>query len=320
MIIRILLSLFLLAILIFVTGKAVDLHELPARIMSLPMTTIVELIAITLVISILKGWRFLLLLRNTNIPVTFWQTMKTFIAGQAITPLPGGEAIRGVLLKEETGTTILKTTGPVITQAYLELASATVLMLIGSFVFKYFRFPAVAICLILIGLAIVLNSEKILEMINQKFEKLKIINKFLAKIKRAQKDIKANFYDPDSHLPDKVLVRALGISLIAHLFGATLIWIIAQALGTNLGFFESLFIYSTALVIQGVGTISPGGLGLTEGGMTGILLLFGITASVAIVIVLIFRTITLLFNIFLGLTFLGIFYSKQLLFSKHSII
>jgi glycosyltransferase 2 family protein len=316
MIYRFILTLVLLVVLVFVITKTVNLNELPNLLLNFPKLTLLELLFISSTISVLKAWRFLILLKNTSIKVSFWACLKTFIAGQAITPLPGGETIRGVLIHHETNTNILKTTGPVITQAYLELTSAAILATIGALIFKAFRIPILITLIILILLAIILITPQIMQKLVQKTTKIKFLNKFLSRLQRSQKDIKANFYDQDTGLPDKVLVQTLALSFLANFLGGELVALTAQTYNVDLGLLRSTFIYSLGMVIQGVGTFSPGGLGLTEGGMTGILIFSGVDSAQAIAIVLIFRIITLIFNIVVGSIFLTAFYSKVLILNK----
>ncbi len=103
------------------------------------------------------------------------------------------------------------------------------------------------------------------------------------------------------------------MSILTHLIGGFLVFIIAHFYGADIDFFRSVFIYVSSIVIQGVASISPGGLGVTEGGMTGILLLSNVDISKALAIVLLFRVVTLLYSVILGLVFLTVFYGKSLL-------
>lgn len=317
MIYRIIISFILLSVLLFVASKAVDIHDLPQVVLSFPKNVLIELLLISTIISILKAWRFLILLKNTDIKVRFLEVLKSFIAAQAVTPLPGGEAMRGILLHKEAGTNMLKTTGPVITQAYLELFSCAILTLIGSFVYQEFRIPALLFIIFLLVIAFILLKHNSLKVLQKKLSRFKKASLFLAKITKAQKDIKKSVYDKDSKLPDKVLVRVLAISLITNTLGGILIFLTAKAYGTDLGIVRSVFIYATSQVIQGVGGIVPAGIGFTESGLMGLLLFSGVAVTQSLAIVLIFRCVTLVFNTITGLIFFTVLYSRSLIFSKH---
>lgn len=310
------LSLILLGILVFIVNQAIEVKNLPAIILNFPKEQLLLLVAISLTISVLKAWRFLILLKNSDINITFIQTLKAFMASQAISPLPGGESVRGILIHKETGEKLHKTAGPVITQAYLELLSATFLALIGSLVFSFLRIPIFSFLILMLLLAFIINSKKALKLLRKKLSKAIIFNKILDKLIEAQKSIRNNFIDEDTNLPDKVLVQSFALSLLTNILGGCLILLIAKYYGINLNIFQSIFINSASIIIQGLGTISPGGLGFTEGGMTGILLTYQVPLSKAIAIVLLYRLMTLILSIFLGLIFLLIFYSRSLLFKK----
>ncbi len=319
MIYRVLLAISLLVLLIFIASRSIDLTSIPSLLWEFPHIVLGELIFISVLISLLKAWRFLILLRNTNFTISFWTTIKTFVAGQAITPLPGGEAIRGLLIRYETGQNILKTTGPIVTQAYLELTSAAIMAMFGALVFKTFRIPILIVLIVMILIALIITNGKIMKYLSHKFSKVKFVNSFLSKMQFAQIDIKANFYDHKSGLPDKVLVRTLGLSLFSQMLSGLLIYIIAHAYKVDLDILQSIFISSIGMVIQGIGSVVPGGLGITEGGMTGVLVLSDVGFSKALAIVLIFRVMTLLLNIILGLVFLVRYYARTLILSQKAI-
>lgn len=313
---RIAFTTILLVVLIFVVSHAINIKNLPEIIFSYPKDQLLVLVGIALSISVLKAWRFLIILRNSDIKVTFLQNLKAFMASQAISPLPGGESMRGVLIHKETGTNLSHTTGPVITQAYLELLSGAIFALIGSLAFDILRVPILLFLLFLIALAFCLSSKKILIIVRNKVDSVKLLNPVLDRFIRTQRNIKSHFYDEKTHLPDKVLIWALSLSLISNLLGGVLLLIIAKNYGTNVNLFQTTFTNSAGIIIQGLSVFSPGGIGFTEGGMTGILLGFHITTGTAIAIVLLFRVLTLFLNVILGLILIAIFYSKALILKK----
>ncbi len=85
----------------------------------------------------------------------------------------------------------------------------------------------------------------------------------------------------------------------------------------HLSFFQCFYIYAMSVIIGAVSGIVPGGIGFTEGGLTGLLVIMHISFQKAVPVVLIFRLINLVFYILIGIVFLLLFYTKSLLLSKN---
>ncbi len=308
---RLFFSVILLGVLIFVVQKAVNIKDLEDIIFNFPKEQLVFFLVLSFLIIVLKAWRFFVLLRNVDLRVSFFETVKAFIASQTASPLPGGEALRGILIHKETGANVKETAGPVITQAYLELISAALLALIGSLYFSILRVPIIIVIIVLSFLSLLLLSKRFLNFISSKLPGKKFIKNILRKLKFAQAGIRENVFDKD-----QTFVKSLSLSLLSHFMAGILIFWIAKSYGINLNIFQSIFIAATSVLISTIASISPGGLGFTEGGMTGILLVFNVDLARALGIVLIFRFVTLVFSIVLGAVFLTIFYGKGLLLKK----
>ncbi len=310
-------SVLLLGVLIFIISKAVNIDDLQKIIWDFPKDKLILFFALSFAITILKAWRFMFLLRNSNIQISFLETLRAFIASQAITPLPGGEAMRGILIHEESGVKPVKTSGPVLTQLFLEVFSAAIMTAILSIALKNdFIVPSLIVFFILCFVFIFIVYRRFLDFVFKRLPSNKFINKVEKNVLRIQKEVRRNAIDEDTKLPDKVMMSALALSLLTNILGGFLIFLIAMSYNADLNIFRSTLAYSAGILIQSVGSISPGGIGFTEGGMTGILLLSKVELGTAIAIVLIFRIVTLIFTIALGLIFLAIFYAKELLFSK----
>lgn len=313
---RILISVVLLALLIFIVSRAVRIEDLKWVIWDFPKDQFILLLLISVTISILKAWRFLLLLRNSEIEISFWRVFKAYVASQSVTPLPGGEAMRGVLIYKETGERAMKTTAPILTQAFLELFAAAVVAFVGSFVFKQLRIVAsLAVILLFLGGFLILNL-RILRWILDRLPSFGIIKRNGERLYRLSGIMGKGLFRRSRFLQDKILIKAFFISIFIDILGGLLIWLIARSYEVDLDFFRSMFIYAIGIVIQGLSVIVPGGIGLTEGGMAGILLLSGVPVAKGVAIVVLFRLITLVFSVFVGIFFFMIFYSRGLLFKQ----
>ena len=316
---RLFFSAALLVLMGVLLSQAVKIDDLQKIVWNFPKEQLALFMGLSAAISVLKAWRFLLLLHNSKIPISFWETSKLYIASQTTTPLPGGEALRGFLVQHETSIPAIRTTGPIITQAFLEIGSAITLVLIGSlFIEGDLLIPALVTTFLLLVLCTLLLNKRLFQFIINHLpkksddSKLKsILYKIRSKLKIVHGGLLININDPHHSLL-KIFTVSIGI----HFLGGLLVFAISQSFNAHIDFPTSLLVYTAGIVIQGL-SIVPGGIGLTEGGMTGILLLADVELGKAVAIVLIFRLVTLFYNVFIGMIFFILFYAKSIIFKLH---
>jgi uncharacterized protein (TIRG00374 family) len=311
---RILLSLCVIALLGFVVFKTIDLNELYTTLKRFPPLTLYVALFIATILTVLKTWRFTVLLQRHDIHVPFWQLLRLFAASQAITPLPGGEASRGFLLKKESGLSTEDIASPVLMQALLELFCAVIIVILGSFFYHTLLGPAIVALCILLSAIVLLTHVSLVPSLLEKGARWSIVRKHKERILHIHADLRNNLFHQDTRYPSTAVLFSIGIGLLTQLTGGLLLLVISGGYGEQLSLFEAAFVYSAGVAIQGMATISPGGVGFTEGGMTGILALFDIQHALAIVII--FRAVTLLYYTLFGLALIGLFYRKDFFVSR----
>jgi glycosyltransferase 2 family protein len=313
---RLFFSVALLILMGILLSQAVKIEDLQKIIWDFPKEQLMLFMGLSIAISLLKAWRFLLLLHNSKIPISFWDTSKLYIASQTTTPLPGGETLRGYLVQQETSIPAIRTAGPIITQAFLEIGSAISLVMIGSLLLEGdLMIPALILTILLIVICILLLNQKIflflLSHLPKKSNKSHI-KKFLyslrSKLKIIHTGLLININDPHHSL-----LKMFTVSIGIHFLGGLLVFAISKSFNAHIDFPTALLVYTAGIVIQGL-SIVPGGIGLTEGGMTGILVLADVELGNAVAIVLIFRMVTLIYNVLIGLVFFALFYAKNIIF------
>ncbi len=310
MIWRFVLFFIILALVLFTLIKAVDLSQLGELLIDFPRSSIAVLCFLSLLISFIKAWRFSFLLKNNQVKISFSQVLKVYFAGQATTPLPGGEALRSLLLKKEIGVRVSDTSAAVITQAFLEFSSAAILLVIGSFLLNLERVPAVIALFAVFLMGFFLTHPGALNKIVKFVNKVKRTKSFTDQIQEAQRDIRQNVFD-------KIFLRVLTLAILTNFLGGLMIYIIVIAYNLDLNFIQSTFVYCTSVVVSSLSGIIPAGFGFTEGGMIGVLLLSKVQLSEAIALVVIFRLINVIFYVLVGLIFLGLFYGHS--FIRHGL-
>lgn len=296
---RLLITLAITGTLVFLIARSVDLSALIFELTHFNLWWLTALLPLSLLITLLKGWRFSILLHNSGIRIPLIRAIKIFIAGATTTSLPGGEATRVLLVRRLTGANTGQATSAVVAQAYFELLTAALMTLIGSFFFEIgfgAALISVGILLIVATIFIFDRAAILLASLLARSQKLRTLS---ARLLTTQLHIKDHLIDSKTHLPDKAAIRSFGIGVLCNILGGLLIFLICQAYNAPIQIFQAIFVFAAANLIQGM-SITPAGLGFTEGGMTSILLLFGLQLPTVISIVLIYRATTFLFPTLLG--------------------
>ncbi|MDQ3099100.1 MAG: flippase-like domain-containing protein [bacterium] len=311
---RIIATITILLALIVIIYKSVNLNQLTENISRFPPILLYVALALAIVLTFIKTWRLRVLLKKNRIEPAFWPAYKLFIASQALTALPGGEASRAYLVTKETDASIHQAATPVFLQAMLELFSAISIVIFCSLFYTQLLAPGIIALVLMISFVAIVTNAKILTFLLNKGSRWELINSHQDRIVTIQKELVASIFRSDSYLPSNAIVKAFTLGLLTNLVGGILVKVIASGYDQNVSLFNSIFVYAGGVAIQGLSTISPGGLGFTEGGMTGMLHLFG--TSNALEIVLIYRFVTFIFYTLIGLLFILLFYRKELLFKK----
>ncbi|HLL60131.1 MAG TPA: lysylphosphatidylglycerol synthase transmembrane domain-containing protein [Candidatus Nitrosocosmicus sp.] len=310
---RIILSSFLLVLVSFLLYKTINFNEVSKLLYFYNKYWFLLFFSLASVIILLKTLRFRIILNGSNIQISFLQTLKVFSAGQVTSSLPGGEIMRGVLLKKENDIPISKSSGPIITQAYLDFLSSLVIVLIGSLFLRQFIIPSLITTFIFVFLIIVFTHPPLFAFIWSIFPEKRFVK--LAKVKTSliQKSMRRSVFLPNSNKINPAFTTSFVIALLTQIIGGILLFFISYSFGILIFNPVHMFVFSASSVIQAMTAFAPGGLGFTEGGMTGLLVLLDIPLAKAIAMVVVYRISTFLFPIAIGTIILLFYYSKILL-------
>jgi uncharacterized protein (TIRG00374 family) len=133
-------------------------------------------------------------------------------------------------------------------------------------------------------------------------EKISILSKYIANIHHA--------YESSYQLLRPVpLIMMTIVSLISWGFECLGYHLILVNFDINFGFFWASFSYAFAIIIGAVSML-PGGLGVTEGSLTYLLLKKGVANNIAVTTTLIVRIVTLWFAVLVGIVSVS-FYQKR---------
>ena len=271
------------------------------------------LIAISILVSTAKATRFFYILRFNRVKISWLKTVQAFMASEAFTPLPAGEIGRAVLFHKKMHIDMEQVIAPVFLQALIELWSAACLVVASAFLAgTHWGIWIIGLFVLLAALSIpIIIPNKLFTFIS--YLKYRGLNYGWAdRMLDIMRALEKFFSGRTAATRIKFWLSAMAIGVGGQALGGFLIWYIAHAQGAHLTLVQGAFTAAIGALIQGILTIIPGGLGVTEGGMVAVLTSFRITWNQSVLITLLYRIVTLPLSIAIALVFLGSLYAPKL--------
>lgn len=228
------------------------------------------------------------------------ESARIFTAGfvMSITPGKVGEVFKSLLLHESRGVSIARTAPIVVAERLTDLLALVVLAAIGSLALDEGGWVAAGGGALVFGVWAVCAWRPLGELCLRIAAKLPVVAKLVPRLREA--------YDALRVLvaPGPFAIATL-MSVVSWFLECVSLWLIARGFplteGGDIGWLEATFAYSVP-TIAGAVAMMPGGLGVTEAGMTGVLeRLAGMGTSVATATTLLVRFATLWWAVVLGL-------------------
>jgi uncharacterized protein (TIRG00374 family) len=248
-------------------------------------------------------WQYYL--RRLEIAVPSGESALIFLAGFVMSVTPGkvGEVFKSFLLWESRGTSIARTAPVVIAERLTDLVGLVILIAIGSTSFERGFAITIGAAALVGAILIACAWRPVGELGLRVAAKLPVIKKASPKLREAYESL-------------YVMTRP-GPLLFGTAIGAVAWWLECVALslilmgfeGAELGARAATFAYSTS-TIAGALAMMPGGLGVTEAGMTGLLQALGgasMTPAVATAATMLVRLATLWWAVGVGAVALALF-------------
>lgn len=215
----------------------------------------------------------------------------------SVTPGKMGEVLKSYLLKEENGTPVARSAPIVVAERLTDFISIVFLCIVGAFVFDYGQAAIVIIGIVFIGFTLLLSWKKACLSLIALFGKVKFLSKHVEKFHTA--------YDSIFRLVRiKPLIVATILSIISWFFECIGFYIVLNVFSTATNIEVSLltatFIYGFSTLIGAIAML-PGGLGVTEAFLTGLLQILKIPKNISVASTIIIRVATLWFAVVVGI-------------------
>jgi uncharacterized protein (TIRG00374 family) len=239
-----------------------------------------------------------------NVKMKKLDSLSTFMSGliMSVTPAKLGEVLKSVLVKEITGEPISKTAPIIFAERITDFLSLLLIAIVGAYVFDYGGNITLIVAAFFVILIIIISNKKIALPIINFSERIPLIKKYIHNIHSA-------YESSYQLLKMKPLIMMTLLSLVSWGFECWGYYIILVNFGVDFGLLWASFSYSFSTIVGAISML-PGGLGLTEGSLTFLLVQKKIPADISVATTFIVRVVTLWFAVLVGIVSLTIYQKR----------
>ena len=245
------------------------------------------------------GWlvlflRWTYLLKNSNISIPARESIKIYLAGFAfVLPAKFGELVKSQIMKTKYDIPYKTTTSLVLTERLYDLAGAIAVSFLGLLsIGAGIYIITVALALLIIIFAMI-SSRRFFNHIINFIGKIKFLQKFQQSLSESYETVRISTRPKIAFIGILTtsifwLLESLGVYFVLLAFGIDII-----------DYFSVVSIYASSLIL-GAASFIPGGLGVAEGSLVGMLNAQGVEISMAFVLVVLIRIFTLWYGVIAG--------------------
>lgn len=220
----------------------------------------------------------------------------------SITPGKFGELFKSYLVKQINNEPISKTAPIIFAERITDFLSLVVISLIGAYVFDYGREIILIIGVVLIFGIITVSNKSIASVVISFFSR----NKFLGKYTPSLQNAYESSYKLFSFIP---LLKMTMLSIVSWGFECVGYYLILVNFKIELSLMWASFAYAFATIVGAVSML-PGGLGVTEGSLSYLVIAQGYPKDISFASTFIIRAVTLWFAVLIGVISVIIYQKK----------
>jgi len=248
----------------------------------------------------IRGLRWNMLLQSIDISIPLKQSILIYFAGMGLGVTPGrmGEIVKSHILKKDFSKPISKTGPIILVERYYDLVGVILISTIGIWFVNIDKIIIIFALILAISILVLSQRKKIVESVLKKTTKIPFVKKYTKNIIQSYETIQIL-------LRPKIFAKGIVFSISAWGIELLAVYLTFQGFGIDLNFSLIALIFIMSIIMGAISFV-PGGIGVTEGGMIGFLLLYGIDYTTASASVLAVRLFTLWFSVIIGIIALKI--------------
>ena len=253
-----------------------------------------------ILILIPSSWLFLflrwnLLLKNSNIKIPLKENLKIYFAGFALAVTPGkfGELIKSQIMKTKFDVPHRTTSSLVLVERLYDLAGAIVVSFIGILLIGIGEYIIAGASIVLISIFVMISSKKLFQNVLKIIGKIKFTQKYTVPLSESYETIQTS-------TKGKIVFTSILTTSAYWLLESLGVYFILLSFDINLLNYVHVIATYTSSLILGAASFIPGGLGVVEGSLVGLLNFQGVDISDAFVLVVLIRLFTLWYSVIIG--------------------
>lgn len=272
-----------------------DARQVAQSLNTLSPVSVLAMVALTLGCYLTRAVRWGYLTRVMGHPLRAGDAVYVQLSGMTMTVTPGkvGEVLKGYLARELVGLPMARGVTLVFAERLADVVAVVALSTGAIGIFSGTTLGlGVAVIALVVGI-VLLTSQRVHSLVLNLAAKQPWLRTHEHHAQSVSETLRTT-------LSMRVLVVSVVLSAVAWSLEGVALWVCVNALGyTSLPLLTTVGIYAISTLI-GAFTFLPGGIGLTEASMVGLLIAVGMTSSDASATTLLIRVVTMWFGVGLG--------------------
>jgi len=241
-----------------------------------------------------RFWRWHLYVRHLEIPIPTGENFRIFLSGLALSVTPGkaGELVKAFLIRKSVGTPFGKGASAVFAERLTDFVALLLLSLVGIYSFEEGVWTLIIAAGGIATIFLIIFLPGAIPFLLALLGRIPGANRFAGPAQDA-------YVSAKRLLSPLLLLQGLVIGVVAWFAECAGFYIVLMGFGAEVSLSTATFIYAFATIF-GALTLLPGGIGTTEGTMTGLLTVQGLPVIDAVAATFVIRVCTLWFAVAVG--------------------
>ncbi len=264
-----------------------DITKIQNNFEKIKITDIILIIGLWSIATLVRTFRWHFFLKEIENKVPFRTNIIYYLSGFALALSPGrlGEIIRSPYLKKNYNISISKSASIVFVERFYDILGITIILIIGL-IFVEFDGTIILVPIVLIIILLIIFKNKFL--LSKILERLSKIKRF----NNIQSSYEESYSSINKLIKVKFIILGIVTSTATYFFQSLAVYFIILSLSGIISIEEIFVVYPTSMFAAAI-TLIPGGIGVFDGGMIGLLSLYGVNYEIAITTSIIIRIIGL---------------------------
>jgi uncharacterized membrane protein YbhN (UPF0104 family) len=282
---------FVVGVLVVVVAASIyaDIGPLLSALSAFDWWLLPVVLGLTLGNQALRYLKWEYLLGELAIDVPTGESVQIFGSGLIMILTPGklGEVWKAWLVRDCTGTPVEETMPVIAIERVTDLLAVLLISLVGVLVLGYSPTVFFALALGLVAAVAALRHPAV-------GDRLLALLRVLPVVGRKADALETLYHNARQLLAVRPLGVTTALSVCSWGLECVGLWLVLQGLGVDVGVLAAAFVFAVSSILGAV-SLLPGGVGVTDGSMIGLLAVFGVDRGAAVSATLIVRAATLWF-------------------------